>query len=56
MFKEQEQQQEVPTGRYGQETTTLMLNQALMEWITERRSKMLRVSRKIIRKKALVLY
>ena len=32
------------------------MEEALMEWITERRSKMLRVSRKIIRKKALVLY
>ena len=32
------------------------MEEALMEWITERCSKMLRVSRKIIRKMALVLY
>ena len=37
-------------------SSSVNIKETLLEWITERRSKMLRVSRKINRKKAVIIY
>ena len=43
-------------GSGGRKPLSEKMEEILLEWIIERRSKMLRVSRKIIRKKAVIIY
>ena len=43
-------------GGGGRKPLSEEMEETLLEWIIERRSKMLRVSRKIIRKKAVIIY